>query len=273
MTTAEVYCNDTLRWCRLLEDKSIDLSICSPPYGDIRAYGKLKFKLRGQAWVDWAFERFMEQYRITKGATVWVIDAKTKDFAWGGEPMLLYADLQRAGVKFRHPMIYKRNGVFGGGGPDWFRNDFELILCATHGRLPWSDNTAMGHPPKFKPGGNPSHQTRDGRVKSKAYKPPAIANPGNVIDCGAVGGGHMGSKLAHENEAPFPLQIPEFFIRSCCPPGGLVYDGFCGSGTTGHAAILHGRNFVGHDIRQDQVELTARRFSEAIEQVQARARA
>lgn len=269
-TTAEVFCGDTLAWCKKQPDKSIDLSCTSPPYGSIRMYGELVFNLSGQAWVDWAFERFMEQYRITKGATVWVIDAKTKDYTYGNEPFLLVADLHRAGVKFRHPMIYRRNGIFGSGGKDWFANCFELIICATHGRLPWSDNTAMGHPPKFPPGGNPSHQTRNGRVKSKKYVPPKLANPGNVIDCGAVGGGHMGSKLAHENEAPFPLQIPEFYVRSCCPPGGTAYDGFCGSGTTGHAAILHGRNFIGHDIRPSQVDLTNRRFAEAYAQLGAR---
>lgn len=95
-------------------------------------------------------------------------------------------------------------------------------------------------------------------ITSDSYHPPVLANPGNVIKC-IVGGGVMGHKLAHENEAPYPLKLAEFFVRSFCPPGGLVLDCFAGSGTTLHAAILHGRRFVGCDVRQSQVEIARRR--------------
>ena len=92
------------------------------------------------------------------------------------------------------------------------------------------------------------------------YTPPALANPGNVIHCKA-GGGHMGSKLAHENEAPFPEKLAEAFVLSFCPPGGTVMDPFCGSGTTLAVAKKHGRNAIGIDIRASQGELTGRRLA------------
>ena len=53
------------------------------------------------------------------------------------------------------------------GGPDWFRNDYEFIVCASGGRLPWSDNTACGHPPKWAPGGEMSHRLSDGTRKNQ----------------------------------------------------------------------------------------------------------
>ena len=92
------------------------------------------------------------------------------------------------------------------------------------------------------------------------YRPPDIANPGNVIHC-KVGGGNMGDKLCHENEAPFPESLAEFFVRSFCRPGGLVCDPFSGSGTTGAVSVRHGRRFVGCDVREDQVELSRRRIA------------
>jgi DNA modification methylase len=132
---------------------------------------------------------------------------------------------------------------------------------------------ACGHPPKYGPGGPPTHRNRDGKRKTRrkrdgtlevqAYKNPEIANPGNIIDCGAVGGGKMGSRIAHENEAPFPEKIPNFFIRSFCPPDGLVMDAFCGSGTTGGECAKLGRNFIGIDLRKSQIDLTYRRIQEA----------
>jgi DNA modification methylase len=113
----------------------------------------------------------------------------------------------------------------------------------------------------------------DGRRERQGYKPPKLANPGNVIDCaaeeeaglvvncGAVGGGRMGSPLAHKNEAPFPEKLVDFFVRSFCPPGGLALDPFCGSGTTLAVAVRHGRRAFGCDLRASQVELTRRRLA------------
>lgn len=99
----------------------------------------------------------------------------------------------------------------------------------------------------------------DGEMQDQCYSVPAIANPGNLI-MAKVGGGLMGHKLAHENEAPFPVGIPAFFIRSHCPKDGLVLDPFSGSGTTGQAAVQEGRRYVLADLRQSQALLARRRL-------------
>ena len=72
----------------------------------------------------------------------------------------------------------------------------------------------------------------------------------------------MGSKLAHENEAPFPESLAEFFIKSFCPPEGIVLDPFSGSGTTAAVAYKNNRQFIGIDIRQSQVDLAYKRLDE-----------
>ena len=76
----------------------------------------------------------------------------------------------------------------------------------------------------------------------------------------------MGNKLAHENEAPFPEQLAEFFIKSFCPPGGIVFDPFIGSGTTAAVALKHGRSAIGLDVRKSQIELSMRRIRESVPQ-------
>lgn len=72
----------------------------------------------------------------------------------------------------------------------------------------------------------------------------------------------MGSPLASLTEAPFPESLAEFFVRSFCPPGGVVLDPFCGSGTTLAVAEKCGREWVGMDIRESQIELSKRRIDE-----------
>lgn len=264
------------------------------------------FNLRGQEWVDWMVEVFRECQRVCRGLVACVCECQTRKYRWSATPALLMADLHRAGFHLRRPVIYHRVGIPGSGGPDWFRADTEYVVCtARPGKLPWSDNTAMGHPPKWAPGGEMSHRLADGarvnqwghstathgrhkatkrrleRGNTKgsckgrrvvrgskngdtqtedAYLPPVLANPGNLLSL-KVGGGHMGHPAAHENEAPYPLGLPEFFIRSCCPLGGIVADCFSGSGTTAHAAIMHGRRFIGCDLRESQVALAKRRLA------------
>ena len=261
-----------------LPEDSVDLVFCSPPYEAARTYG-IGFKLKGDEWVQWAADRYMEHLRVCKGLVAWVVEGQTRKFQYSCAPILLMAELHRRGVKLRKPPVFHRVGIPGSGGPDWLRNDYEFIICGTkNGKLPWSDNTAMGHPPKYAPGGEPSHRTASGRrcnilhtqtmadgtKKEQGYVAPKKANPGNVIKCN-VGGGSLGSKLAHENEAPFPEKLADFFIRSFCPPGGTVLDPFCGSGTTIASAIKAGRGFVGMDIRDSQIDLTERRVAEAVD--------
>ncbi len=80
----------------------------------------------------------------------------------------------------------------------------------------------------------------------------------------------MGHALAHENEAPFPEKLADFFIRSFCPPGGFVLDPFSGSGTTVAAALKAGRHGIGMDIRASQVELGNRRLAAVAADLAAR---
>lgn len=257
-------CLDVLR---TMETDSVDLVMTSPPYENARMYGELKYSLKGDDWVVWATERYLECVRVSRGLVCWVVAGKTVRYEWSATPALLMARLHQNGVKLRVPPIYQRVGIPGSGGPDWWRNDYEFCIASSKGNrpLPWSDNTANGHAPKCPPGGRPSHQTRDGRVNragkekqsgdaakpGREYKPPKRANAGNVIRLHG-GGGHMGSKLAHQNEAPFPESLVEPFVRCFCPPGGIVLDCFAGSGTVGSVAEQWGRNSILIDERDDK---------------------
>ena len=295
MTEHKIIHGDCLEVMQGMGECSVDLLVCSPPYEAARTYN-IDFKLKGQDWVDWALPRFLEGYRVSRGVTCWVVEGQTRQFRWSATPALLMADLHRAGVKLRKPPAFYRVGIAGSGGPDWWRNDYEFCVCASHGRLPWSDNTAMGHPPKYAPGGEMSYRNADGkrknardkpevkraraqqfklqtrrkangeRARDGLYKPPKKANPGNLIKCHG-GGGHLGSPLAHENEAPFPEDLIEWFVLSFCPPGGTVLDCFGGSGTTGAVAKKHGRNSISIDCRESQIELMHRRLSTIQEQM------
>lgn len=58
-----------------------------------------------------------------------------------------------------------------------------------------------------------------------------------------------------------PLALLEVLIEACCPPGGVVADFFCGSGTTLVAAKRLERNWIGGDVSGEAVEIARRRLA------------
>lgn len=279
-------CRDVKEFLWSLPSQSLDLVFGSPPYETRRPYS-CGFSLKGEAWVSWMVEVFQAALRVSRGLVAFVVEGTTDRFRYSAVPALLMADLHRKGICLRKPPVYFRRGIFGGGGTDWWRNDWEFIVCATNGgKLPWSDNTACGHPPRWAAGGKPSYRTKDGsRVngsvtedvtnlqcsrRPKLYVPPKLANPGNVIAC-TVGGGHMGSKLASQSQAPFPESLASRFVLSFCPPGGVVCDPFSGSATTGAVAVMSARKYIGCDIDPEMVKLGGLRMAEAEERMKSNA--
>ncbi|MCW5572484.1 MAG: site-specific DNA-methyltransferase [Steroidobacteraceae bacterium] len=59
--------------------------------------------------------------------------------------------------------------------------------------------------------------------------------------------------------APYPVDLCRIPILATCPPGGIVLDPFCGTGTTLYAARNLGRRSVGIDISRRYLQLSEER--------------
>lgn len=301
-------------------DDSFDLVLGSPPYADARTYG-IGAQRNPYQWVDFMLKVTEEACRVSKGLVIWIAAGVTRKWNyWPACEGLMWEWFKKGGQQWR-PCFWHRVGIPGSGGKQWLRADVEYALCFTkcEGAVPFADNVANGHPPKWNPGGDMSHRTVDGKrvggkdamgfhkyggrgkdkngVKKKVrrctrgkiggdtiqedvYIPPKFANPGvlaepeetaeevldrwlaesgdetpNCIKGIRVGGGLMGHRLAHANEAPFPEKLAEWFLRGWCPRGGRVLDPFSGSGTTVAVATKLGMKGIGCDQRLSQCEL------------------
>jgi len=62
-----------------------------------------------------------------------------------------------------------------------------------------------------------------------------------------------------------PLELLERIVLASTRSGDTVLDPFAGSGTTGIAATLHGRRFVGLELEAEYVDLATRRYLDTIE--------
>ena len=63
-----------------------------------------------------------------------------------------------------------------------------------------------------------------------------------------------------QHPAPFPVELPERFIRLYTYLGDVVLDPFLGSGSTAVAAARNGRHYVGYDLDPTYVEIARGRI-------------
>jgi len=61
-----------------------------------------------------------------------------------------------------------------------------------------------------------------------------------------------------------PVELLERIILASTKEGDLVLDPFCGSSTTGVAAIQHDRKYVGIDKEEEYLELSRKRLEEIV---------
>ena len=97
----KIYNMDNIEGMRLLDDNSIDLTVTSPPYDNLRTYKGFSFDFKGIA---------NELYRVTKdgGVVVWVVgDATIKGSETGTsfKQALYFKDI---GFNLHDTMIYEK---------------------------------------------------------------------------------------------------------------------------------------------------------------------
>jgi site-specific DNA-methyltransferase (adenine-specific) len=238
-----------------MESESIDLIVTSPPYDNLRAYNGY----------SWDFETIAKElYRVTKpgGVCVWIVGDQTID---GSETLTSAKQKiffrEGCGWNIHDTMIYRRQGKY----PDELRywQDFEYTYVLSKGK-PRTVNLIRDEPTKKRAGAsmNGSKRERDGRLLSvrthrKSYD---LKVRSNIWDLGVSSNGTNDDE-AFEHPAIFPEQLALDHIRSWSNVGDTVLDCFMGSGTTGKAAKLLKRKWVGIEISDKYCDLIRRRLN------------
>ena len=236
-----------------------DLVATSPPYCDARTYGA------GVSWTDADYAALGDAvFAALKpgGHALINVDAPVREWrkGFGTErgfhPWRLMLDwAERVGFRVPDRLAFGRMGLPGAYGGR-FRNDWEpLLWFQKPGAEGWFDRSHMQASAKHGAysGGSNRSATADGWIDDVWGGDCAergVTNRGSLWDYGPCGNGHTGAPdiEAENHPARWPFKLAEDIVRCFCPPDGLVVDPFCGAGTTGAAAIAHGRRFVGGDL-------------------------
>ena len=67
-----------------------------------------------------------------------------------------------------------------------------------------------------------------------------------------------------------PTALMQYLIRLVTPENGIVLDPFCGSGSTGKAAILENKHFIGIELTPEYLPIIAGRLQHATETVNSK---
>jgi len=251
---------DVFDWLSWLPDDSVDLVMGSPPYpekGERYVGGRRRWDT--DSWVEWMLRATHHAVRVSRGFVFWVVNGAVREGRYLPACEGLAWEWYKRGGWSDRSVIWHKNAP--PNRKDYFGNDWEFVLAFKKpGGRPAFDWQAIAEPPKYTAGGRFRQRTTNGeRRLGNEYPKNDLARPRDVLRV-TVGGGHLGSPLAHENEAPYPEALVEPFVKACSPTGGIVCDPFSGSGTAISVAVRLGRRAIGCDVRSSQCDLTRRRL-------------
>lgn len=92
-----------------------------------------------------------------------------------------------------------------------------------------------------------------------------IKKPGKQMrDVWAISTTRPSEKVHGKHPTQKPLALLERIILAFTHPGSVVLDPFAGSSTTGVAALMHGRNYIGIEREVEYIDLSRKRLLEVM---------
>jgi len=248
---------DCLPLLARLPSGSVDLTVTSPPYDDLRRYDAptpLDLLKLGEAL-----------FRVTKdgGVCIVVMGDASRHFAKSLSSFRLALSwCDCAGWCLFETCLYHRHGV---PGPWWrtrLRVDHEFILIFFKGKRPKTFRKERLLIPTKHAGEKVARRPYPRRGVAWGLPPPTIAPfqcRGTVWPYSASSSERNGVKLGHP--ATMPDRLAADLIRGFSEPGDLVLDPLMGSGTSVVMAAKLGRRFLGMDASARYVWIARQRMA------------
>ncbi len=254
------YNGDCSNLLKSLPDESVDLIITSPPYCMGKAYEDphndvATFRRQHESI-------FNDLYRVLKpgGSICWQVGYHVSERCVIPLDYIVYDIFIGKSSDKKYPLILRNRIVwtFGHGlnSSTRFSGRHEIILWFTKGDQYTFNLDNVRVPQKY-----PGKRSYKGPNAGKLSGNPLGKNPSDVWDIPNVKAKHV-EKTNHPCQ--FPVAIPRRLICALTNKNGLVLDPFMGSGTTGLAAYIEGRRFVGSEIVKEYYDIATERLNDAI---------
>jgi site-specific DNA-methyltransferase (adenine-specific) len=261
----KIHCADCVEYMKKMEENSVDLTITSPPYDNLR-------DLDG----DFDFENIARGlYRVTKegGVVVWVVGDATINGSETGTSFKQALLFMEIGFNLHDTMIYAKSGVtFSSEGR--YTQVFEYMFVFSKGK-PKTFNPICDEPKLWQGSwGTLSTRNKDGSLTARNLENEGKGSSGRAegseygfkqrTNIWKIRNGHgFGSKddMVILHPSTFPEQLARDMTISWSNPGDLVFDCMAGSGTTLKVAKMNNRNYLGVDINEEYCRIARQRLA------------
>lgn len=242
-----------------MPSESVDLVVTSPPYCIGKAYEDPHNDI--QTFREQHISMFDDLYRIVKpgGSICWQVGYHISEKCVIPLDFIVYDIFTSNSEQLEYPLILRNRIVwtFGHGlnSTNRFSGRHETILWFTKGNQTVFNLDAVRIPQKY-----PGKRYYKGPNKGELSGNPLGKNPSDVWDIPNVKAHHV-EKTDHPCQ--FPVALPRRLIKALTLPNAVVADPFMGSGTTGVAAVLEGRRFVGAEVIKKYYDISVERIRDA----------
>ncbi len=239
---------DNIQGMAKLGKETVDLTVTSPPYDDLRNYKGYSFD----------FERTARGlYWVTKlgGVVVWVVGDATKNGSESGTSFKQALYFKEIGFNIHDTMIYLKKD-FPPLTHNRYEQQFEYMFVFTKGKLKTFNGIKI--PTKY--GGELRNKKNNKQEPSSAIRGrdgyTEIKETKLMTNVWLMSGAH--TKIDHP--AIFPEELAEKHILSWSNENDLVLDPFMGSGTTALMAKKLNRKYIGFEISQEYCDIANKRL-------------
>lgn len=242
---------------RGLSAASIDLTVTSPPYDDMRTYDGFVFDFPAVA---------AQLHRVTKpgGVVVWIVGDATVKGSETGTSFRQALHFKELGFNLHDTMIWNKGGFTAVGSlVTRYAPVFEYMFVLSKG-VPKTFNPIKDRPNKG--AGRVivgTNRLANGSVKPMTSNGNIVPEFGQRFNVWEMSGEMSRKPGAHP--APFPEALARDHILSWSNPGDTVLDPFLGSGTTAIVARKTGRNFIGCDVSAEYVAMSKARLGNVLQ--------
>ena len=248
-------CREYLFTC---EPDSIDLTVTSPPYDNLRTYNNSSI---------WGWAEFSAiaagLWRVTKpgGVVVWVIGDATIKGSETGTSFKQALYFKEIGFNLHDTMIFQKTNPI----PQIYRlrynGIFEYMFVFSKGKVKTHNPIKVDclHAGLQLNGTTYKNYSKGEQKRKKMAKPVKKKKiKGNIWEY--VVGKKAEDQEAKGHPAPFPCALARDHIFSWSNEGDIVFDPFMGSGTTGKMAKQLNRDFIGIEIDKEYFEIAKTRI-------------
>lgn len=250
----KIYCMDNVQGMMMMDCESVDLTVTSPPYDNMRTYNGYSFDFESVA---------KELYRVTKqgGAVVWVVNDATIDGSETGTSFRQALFFMEIGFNLHDTMIWCKDGGGAIGSNLCYTQNFEYMFVFSKGK-PKTTNLIYDKPNMSFDSNKTTYTRKHSRVGDARGRSFDVTMPMHQFSRRnnwwyLVPQRQDGSDW---HPAVFPEKLVRDHIITWSNEGDVVLDPFMGSGTTAKVARALGRKYIGFEISKEYCDLANKRL-------------